>query len=559
MKFKKKYVLVNWRLFFIYCFIFFMLFILMLRIIYLQIITPDVLNYQSDIRSVRMKDIPAIREMILDRAGRALAISVPVYAVWADPKELSKYFILIDNERWRALADVLSISYEEFISRITRNTKVRFVYLARQVRPVIKDYIYQLNLPGIYLREESKRYYPYGCITSHIIGITNIDGKGIEGVEKSFDNLLSGYPGRRRVRMDRNGKVVEDISIVNKKLAKKIVLSIDEKLQSVVYRELNKAVMLHKAESGSAILIDVNTGEVLAMANSPSYNPNNLSNIIISSMRNRSITDLFEPGSTIKPVVIITALHHGCIQENSIINTSPYVINGYLIKDVTYHNELTVSEILQQSSNVGVSKIALSMPSSVLEEGYLQFGIGRSTDIGLVGESNGLYPHKKKLSDIERVTFSYGYGFMVTPLQLAKVYSILGSMGVCRPLSIIKVDYPVAGKQVFPSLLVRKVINMMESISLPSGIGSQAAIKGYRVAVKTGTAKKVGKYGKYINRYVAYTAGVAPASHPQFALVVIINDPCTGKYYGGAVSAPVFSIIMENILRIMNIEPDSLF
>lgn len=531
---------------------------LVFRVGYLQVINPDRLVREGDMRSLRVQEVPTARGMISDRAGRPLAVSVPVNAIWADPKEVGEHGGISVDSRWKALSDALSLPLDQISSRISANPAGRFVYLARQVNPAIGDYIRKLKLPGIYLRQESRRYYPAGQVTAHLIGFTNIDSQGIEGVEKSFDRWLTGQPGERTVRKDRFGRVIEDISSVDSQAAHNLVLSIDERLQAVVYRELNNAVAFNKAESGTAVLVDVGTGEVLAMANSPSYNPNNLSGTTKDVMRNRAITDIFEPGSTVKPMVVMTALQRGVVKENSVLNTIPYYINGHEIKDVARYPELTLTGVLQKSSNVGVSKLALAMPSAALVDTYSRFGLGKATNLGLVGESSGLFPTKQRWSDIERATFSFGYGVMVTPLQLARVYATIGSLGVLRPLSITKVDPPVAGERVFPEPLVRTVVHMMESVALPGGGGTKAAIKGYRIAIKTGTAKKVGPDGQYINKYIAYTAGVAPASQPRFALVVVINDPQAGKYYGGAVSAPVFGAIMGGVLRTMNVEPDAL-
>jgi len=531
---------------------------LLSRVAWLQVINPGKLVKEGDLRSLRVQAVPTSRGMISDRAGRPLAVSVPVNAIWADPKELHAGGGVTLDSRWKALSDALSIPLDQLAARVNANPKGRFVYLARQVNPAIGDYVKKLKLPGIHLREESRRYYPAGQVTSHLIGFTNIDGQGIEGIEKSFDKWLTGAPGERTVRKDRYGRVIEDISSVDSRAAHNLTLSIDERLQALVYRELNNAVAFNKAESGTAVLVDVNTGEVLAMANSPAYNPNNLGNTPKDLMRNRAITDIFEPGSTVKPMVVMAALQRGVVKENSVLNTVPYRVNGHEIKDVARYNELTLTGVLQKSSNVGVSRLALAMPSSALVETYARFGLGKPTNLGLVGESSGLYPKKQRWSDIERATFSFGYGLMVTPLQLARVYATIGSYGINRPLSITKVDPPVAGQRVFDESLVKTVMHMMESVALPGGGGVKAAIKGYRIAIKTGTAKKVGPDGRYVNKYIAYTAGVAPASHPRFALVVVINDPQAGKYYGGAVSAPVFGAIMGGVLRTMNIEPDAL-
>ncbi|AEW44312.1 transpeptidase involved in septal peptidoglycan synthesis (penicillin-binding protein 3) [Serratia symbiotica str. 'Cinara cedri'] len=531
---------------------------LILRLAYLQVISPERLVKESDLLSLRVQEVPTARGIISDRAGRPLAVSVPANAIWADPKELISHGGITFDSRWQALSDALNIPLSQISIRINLAPKGRFVYLARQVNPEVGDYIHKLKLPGIFLSQESRRYYPTGQVTSHIIGITNIDGQGIEGAEKSFDRWLTGQPGERTVRKDRYGRVIEDISFIESKAAHNLALSIDERLQAIVYREINHAVNFNKAQSGTAVLIDVSTGEVLAMANSPSYNPNNKANALQDTMRNRAITDMFEPGSTVKPMVVMTALQYGVVKANSLLNTLPYNIQGHDIKDVVRYEELSVTGILQKSSNVGVSKLALAMPSSALVDTYSRFGLGQATNLGLVGESSGIYPKRQQWSDIERATFSFGYGLMVTPLQLARVYATIGSLGVYRPLSILKVDSPVAGVRVFSESVVRTVVHMMESVALPGGGGVKAAIKGYRIAIKTGTAKKVGSDGKYISRYIAYTAGVAPATQPRFALVVVINDPQGGKYYGGVISAPVFGAIMGSVLRIMNIKPDAL-
>lgn len=549
---------ISWRFVLLSCCIFAALAGLLARVAYLQIVNPEKLVREGDARSLRTQQIPTSRGMIKDRDGRPLAVSVPVNAIWADPKEVNEHGGVTLDNRWKALADAIGIPLDKLVARINANPKGRFVYLARQVHSDIADYIHKLKLPGISSKQESRRYYPAGQVTAHIIGVTNIDGAGIEGVEKSFDRWLTGQPGERTVRKDRFGRVIEDVSSVDSQAAHNLTLSIDERLQALVYRELNNAVTLNKAESGTAVLVDVSTGEILAMANSPSYNPNNMTGTMSDTMRNRAITDIFEPGSTVKPMVVMAALQRGIVHENSVLNTVPYMINGHEIKDVARYPELSLTGILQKSSNVGVSKLALAMPPNVLADVYASFGFGKSTNLGLVGESSGIYPKRQRWSEIERATFAFGYGLMVTPLQLARVYATIGSMGIYRPLSITKVDPPVPGDRVFPEQIVRKVVHMMESVALPGGGGVKAAIKGYRIAIKTGTAKKVGPDGRYINKYIAYTAGVAPASNPRFALVVVINDPQAGQYYGGAVSAPIFGAIMGGVLRTMNVEPDAL-
>ncbi|WP_145579917.1 peptidoglycan glycosyltransferase FtsI [Yersinia vastinensis] len=531
---------------------------LIVRVAWLQVIEPDPLVKEEDMRSVRVVATPNTRGMITDRNGHPLAVSVPVEAIWADPKSVLEKGGVGVSVRWQALAQELNMPLDQLNGRIRQNPNARFVYLARQVEPDVAEYIQRLKLPGIAIKEESRRFYPSGDVAANLVGFTNIDDQGIEGVEKSFNSLLSGTAGSRVVRKDRFGRVVEDISSTDSHPGQNVELSIDERLQAETSHALTNAVMFNKADSGSAVVIDINTGEVLAMANYPTFNPNNRASTPEENFRNRAISDIFEPGSTVKPMVVMTALQRHLVKPDSVLDTHPYILSGHQIKDVGFYPALSLTGVLQKSSDVGVSRLALAMPASALMETYTSFGLGEPTQLGLTGESRGLMPHRQRWSDLDRATFSFGYGLMVTPLQLARVYATIGSFGIYRPLSITKVDPPVLGQRVFPEVLVQQVEHMMESVALPGGGGVKAAVRGYRVAVKTGTAKKIGPNGQYIDKYVAYTVGVAPASQPRFALVVMINNPQGGKYYGGAVSAPVFSDIMGQILRTMNVEPDAI-
>lgn len=411
-------------------------------------------------------------------------------------------------------------------------------------------------MPGVFLIEESKRYYPFGKNAAQLIGINNIDGEGIEGIEKSFNTSLKGKSGKRQIRKDNKGRIIEKKYLIKNFNSKNLTLSINKKLQFIVYQQLHQSVIKNNANSGIAVLIDIKSNEILAMAVSPSYNPNYTQYTTYCNLRNKAITDVFEPGSTIKPIVIISALEKGIIQKNSIIDTNPYFIKKYKIKDVSYHKKLDITGILQKSSNVGISKIALSIPTSELINTYIKFGLGQPTNLGLVGEQKGFLPKKNNLSNLEKATLSFGYGFMVTPLQLARLYSIIGNYGIDHPLSIIKINHPSKKKRIFPEKYVKNVLKMMEKTVQPGEGGAQAAIQGYRVAVKTGTSKKIGNKGIYIRKYIAYTAGIAPVSDPKFALVIIIDEPKAGKYYGGAVAAPVFSKIMKLVLKTMKIQPD---
>ncbi|MGP1628066.1 MAG: peptidoglycan glycosyltransferase FtsI [Aggregatibacter segnis] len=520
---------------------------------YMQIINADSLMGEADKRSLRTQEIQFVRGSILDRNGQLLSVSVPMYSVVADPKFIFDENSLKDKERWQKLAEALGISYSNLVKRVEKDPKSRFVYLSRQISPTLAQYVKELKITGIILKMEARRFYPRVEETAHLIGYTNIDGAGIEGIEKSFDSMLVGKSGSMTYRKDRFGNIVENISDVKKYDAQDVTLSIDEKLQSMVYREIKKAVTENKAESGTAVLVDVRTGEVLAMANAPSYNPNNRVGVKSELMRNRAITDTFEPGSTVKPFVVLTALQRGAVRRDEIINTGPLILNGHEVKDVAPRDQLSLDGILENSSNRGVSRLALRMPPSALMETYQNAGLGKPTDLGLIGEQSGLLnANRARWSDIERANVAYGYGLNATPLQIARAYVTLGSFGIYRPLSITKVDPPVVGQRVFSEKITREVVNMMEKVAIKNG---RAMVEGYRVGIKTGTAKKL-ENGRYVDKYVAYTAGIAPITDPRYALVVLINDPKAGQYYGGAISAPVFSSIMSYALRSNNVPPD---
>ena len=522
---------------------------------YVQIVNADSLIDEADKRSLRKQEIQFVRGSILDRNGQLLSVSVPMYSVVADPKFIFDENALKDKERWQKLAETLGISYSNLVKRIEKDPKSRFVYLSRQISPTLAQYVKELKITGIVLKSEARRFYPRVEETAHLIGYTNIDGTGIEGIEKSFDSMLVGKSGSMTYRKDRFGNIVENISDVKKYDAQDVTLSIDEKLQSMVYREIKKAVTENKAESGTAVLVDVRTGEVLAMANAPSYNPNNRVGVKSELMRNRAITDTFEPGSTVKPFVVLTALQRGVVRRDEIINTGPLILNGHEVKDVAPRDQLSLDGILENSSNRGVSRLALRMPPSALMETYQNAGLGKPTDLGLIGEQSGLLnANRAHWSEIERANVAYGYGLNATPLQIARAYVTLGSFGIYRPLSITKVDPPVIGHRVFSEKITREVVNMMEKVAIKNG---RAMVEGYRVGIKTGTAKKL-ENGRYVDKYVAYTAGIAPITDPRYALVVLINDPKAGQYYGGAISAPVFSSIMSYALRSNNVPPDGI-
>lgn len=464
----------------------------------------------------------------------------------------------VNDIRWQELASSLALPIATVEQKLNQPS-LRFVYLAKQITPTNADYLKKLKLPGIYFDKTSKRYYPAGEMIAQLIGLTNIDNSvevGAEGIEKSYNSWLIGESGQRIVRRDRFGRVIEELERVDGEAAADLVLSIDERLQSLVYKELDQAVEFNKADSGTAVLVDIKTGEILAMATNPSYNPNNRSKIDASLLRNRAITDAFEPGSTVKPLIVMAALEKKIADLKTIIDTRPFYVNRYEVKDVSYQKSLNLAGILEKSSNVGVSKLALQMDPREVVEFYSRFGLGQTTGLGIGGESSGtIAANRTRWSDIERATFSFGYGLMVTPLQLARAYATIGSYGIYRPVSLQKVNEPVNGQRIIDEKTAKTVVELMEAVAV-SGGGTKASVPGYSVAVKTGTAKKLGPNGKYINQYIAYTAGIAPASKPRYSLVVIIDNPKAGQYYGGTVSAPIFSRIMGGTLRTMNIEPD---
>lgn len=536
-------------------FVFLSLFALIARAAYVQIVNVEELTNEADKRSLRVQEIKSARGSILDRNGQMLSISVPMFQLKVDPKViLENDGIAKNKEKWKALAEVLGMSYKDLVSKIESKPKLREIVLARQISEQIKNYAQDLKLPTMIISSDYRRFYPRAEETAHLLGFTDVDNNGIEGIEKSFNSLLVGKSGSRTYRKDKYGNIVEDIADIKKYDAHNVTLSIDKDLQAMVYLEIKKAVAENNASSGTAVLVDVRTGEILAMVNAPSYNPNKRTGVSEDLMRNKAVTDTFEPGSTVKPFVVLTALQNKVVRRDEVINTGPLVLTGKEIRDVAPRDRQTLDEILINSSNRGVSRLALRMPPSALMDTYQAAGLGKPTDLGLGGEQIGyLNANRKRWPDIERASVSYGYGISATPVQIARAYMTLGSFGIYRPLSITKVDPPVIGNRVFSEKITRDVVNIMEKVAIKN---KHAMVEGYRVAIKTGTAKKIEK-GRYVDKYMAYTAGIAPVTDPRFALVILIDEPKAGQYYGGAISAPVFSAIMRAALRAYNITPDA--
>ncbi|MGF1772964.1 peptidoglycan glycosyltransferase FtsI [Vibrio wakamikoensis] len=530
---------------------------LVARIGYIQVIEPDNLIKQGDLRSVRVKALPSARGIISDKNGEPLAVSVPVQAVWADPATIFKDDGLKQLDRWHALADVLGLNRDALIAKINKNKSRRFIYLQRQVSPAMAKYIKELKLSGVGLKAESRRYYPAGEVSAHLVGVTGIDGHGLEGVERSYDKWLTGEAGKRIIRKDRYGRVVENISLEDREEGKPLELTVDQRLQAIAYRAIKQAVADYRATSGSAVIIDVKTGGVLAMVNAPSYNPNNRSSRQSFTMRNRVITDAMEPGSTVKPFVVLAALEAGIADENTIIDTGNGImqIGGSRVRDTSKVGKANLAKILQKSSNIGVAKLALDMPLEALLGMYSSIGYGQLSGLNLVGETTGIFPNRRRWSQFEIATLAFGYGISITPLQLAHAYATLGNGGLYQPVHIIESNQQDLSKQVINHDYAMSVLHMLEAVTQPGGTATRAAVPGYRVAAKTGTSRKAAA-GGYSDEYVAITSGVAPVSDPRIALVVVINEPQGDQYYGGAVAGPVFSEIMKGALQILNVAPD---
>lgn len=531
---------------------------LMVRAAWLQVVEPDMLVSQGDMRSLRVEADSVLRGMILDRNGEELAVSVPVEAIWADPKIVIERHAAADERRWHALADILQMTPAQLLQKVGDNPQRRFIYLQRQVNPAVVDYVKKLNVPGIYFRQESRRYYPAAEVTAQLIGFTNVDDSGVEGIEKRYNDLLTGSAGRKVFRKDAKGREIEVIERSEAQQPGNLQLSIDQRIQSVTYRELKKAVLSHGATSGSAIVVDVHTGEVLAMVNSPSFNPNNRGNAPAYLFRNRAITDTFEPGSTMKPLAVLSALEFGSANLNTQVDTAPgYIrIGGSWVRDANNYKTLGLTGIIQKSSNVGVSKLVLDMPVEHVISLYGNMGLGIDTGLGLNGESSGMLSHRRRWSEHERAAMSFGYGLSVTAAQLAKVYATIANGGISRPLTILKTEQPYVGEQVLAKQHALAMLEMMEANIMPGGTATRAQVEGYRVGGKTGTSRKAiaGGYGE---DYVASFAGVGPVSNPRLVCVVVINEPAGDFYHGGEIAAPVFANIMGAAMQLLNLSPDA--
>lgn len=523
------------------------------RSVYLQSTHKQFLQQKGDARYSRTLTLPAHRGMITDRNGEPLAISTPVESIWASPPDL-----VMNQGQTRQLAQLLDLKAENITKKLANNPR-EFVYLKRRIPPELARQVMALNIPGIFMQREYRRYYPAGEISAHLVGFTGVDEIGREGFELAAQDLLSGKEGSRRVIKDRQGRIVEDLVAVKvPQDGKDLVLSIDRRIQYLAHRELAKAVELHKAKAGAAIVLDARTGEVLAMTNLPSYNPNNPVNLA-GRARNRAIVDIFEPGSTLKPFTAAAALESGIFTTETQIPTSPgwFRIGSATVRDVHPQGTIDVATVIQKSSNVGSAKMALSLEPKYLWNVFNQAGFGQVTNIGFPGEASGKLRDYKTWRPIEQATMSYGHGISMTLLQLARAYTVFANDGELRPVSLYKQKELQVGHQVFSAKTARALRGMMELAVLPGGTAPRAQILGYRVAGKTGTAHKLGVGGYLADKYVSSFVGMAPASDPRLIMAVMIDEPSAGQYYGGTVAAPVFSAVMSGTLRMLAIPQDA--
>jgi cell division protein FtsI (penicillin-binding protein 3) len=529
---------------------------LLVRAIDLQVVRKDFYQEQGDARFLREMPIPVSRGTIFDRNGEPLAVSTPVESIWANPSQT-----LAQPDRLAELAAALGVDAVALRQKLEQHREREFVYLKRQLNPDDAAAILRLGIAGVASQREYRRYYPSGEVLAHVLGVTNIDDRGQEGLELSFDDWLAGTPGAEAVIRDNKGHTVEDVELLREpKPGRDLTLSIDRRIQYLAYRELKSAILEHHAASGSVVILDVGSGEILAMVNQPSYNPNAHLAADVAARRNRAMTDVVEPGSTMKPFTVAAALESGKWTPNSKVETAPgyYQIGTFTIHDVRNHGLLTLTGVITKSSNIGAAKVAESLSREGLYDMFHRFGFGASTGSGFPGESPGLLPAVSAWGPVEKATIAYGYGLNVTTLQIAQAYAALANHGRLRAPTFVK-DARNPDNAIVDPQIAESVMRMLETVAMPGGTAyPQALVANYRVAGKTGTAR-MAHAGSYQNRYISLFAGIVPASAPRLVCVVVINDPgggMGGPYFGALVAAPVFSRVMEGALRLLDVPPD---
>ena len=540
------------RVMLIVCFVAFA--VLMGRSFQLQGLNNAFLQAKGDARFVRVVEMPASRGAVLDRNGKALAISTPVESIWASPAEMAA----LDAESLGKLAAALVLDKKTLSAKLNSTDK-NFIWLKRQLAPEQALRVMALKIPGIFQQREFRRYYPAGDVTAHVIGFTSVEDQGQEGVELAQQASLAGSPGQRRVIKDRKGRIVEDVeSLKAPREGKPLNLSIDERLQYIAHRELKAAVEANQAKGGALVMLDAHTGEVLALVNQPDFNPNNRTSVQLTQMRNRSMIDIFEPGSTFKPFAVSAALEAGIVKPETVITTGAgLTIGSKTITDFPHRSEqLTVAEVIQKSSNIGTAKMALRLPSETLWNLYNDLGFGTLPKTGFPGEAKGLLRPVKTWKPIEQATMAYGYGVSVSAIQLARAYTIFTNDGVLLPVTFLKRDADVIGKQILTAKTARIMSQMLETVTETGGTAAKIKVEGYRIAGKTGTAHKV-RNGEYLEDvYLSSFVGYAPVSKPRYIIAVTIDEPTAGKHFGGDVSAPVFANVMSQALRLAGVAPD---
>ncbi|MEW6446110.1 MAG: peptidoglycan D,D-transpeptidase FtsI family protein [Pseudomonadota bacterium] len=546
----------SWRFVMVGTLFFVLANVMLWRAVYLKITEREFLEKQGGMRYERVQEISAHRGQVLDRNGEPLAVSTPMETVWVNPRELMPAI-----ERVPELARALGMDGAKLRAQIQRNADKQFMFVKRQITPEEGALIKSLRIQGVNTRREYRRFYPTGEVTAHVIGFTNVDDEALEGIERTYDAWLRGQPGARRVIRDLHGGVVEARDLIREaRPGNDLVLSLDRRLQYLAYRELKTAVQANKAKGGTAVMIDVRTGEILAMVNQPSFNPNDRSSIRPDLTRNRAVIDAFEPGSTMKPFSVAVGLESGKFKPETPIDTHPgrMLVDRFTIRDHHNYGLLDVTGVIRKSSNIGVTKIAMAVGPEALWGFYDSLGLGRVSGTGFPGESSGRLRHYRDWNGSDIATHAYGYGMSVTAMQLVRAYGAIAHDGVLMPVSFLKLNELPAGKRVMDAHVASSLRAMMEEVVKAGGTGTRAQVAGYRVAGKTGTAHKSQAGGYAEDKYVAVFAGMAPASNPRLALAIMIDEPSTGVYYGGQVAGPVFSAIMEESLRMLNVPPDAM-
>lgn len=524
------------------------------RVVILHVVDRPFLQGQGDARTLRTDPIPAHRGMISDRNGEPLAISTPVVTLWANPQDVPE-----DPIQRLQLARALGMELDDLDARLARFASREFMFLRRQLTPEAAQRVLELRIPGVYRQDEYKRYYPAGEVTAQLLGVTNVDDVGQEGLELAYQPYLAGEPGQRRVLKDRRGRLVRDLEVLREaRPGGELTLSIDQRLQYMAYRELKAAVAEHNADGGVVVMMDARTGEVLAMANQPSYNPNNRAGLDPRGLRNQAIVDVFEPGSVMKPLAMAAIMESGEFPRDVVVDTSPgwMRIDRFTIRDIRNYGKLDLAGILEKSSNIGMSKLVLELDDPLVPDLYRRLGLGQSPETGFPGESTGTLPAPVRWSRSQWAALSYGYGLSTSALQLASAYTAIANGGERLPPSLLKLPEPPPGEPVIDRAVAHDLLRVMEESVQPTTGARRAMVPGYRVAGKSGTVRKTGAGGYVQNAYRSLFAGIAPVSDPRIVTVVMIDHPRGDSYFGGAVAAPVFSRVVGSALRLLDVPPD---